>query len=36
MKHKGNWNYMFFDDNDVTEFVKTKMPEYYDYLHLYP
>ena len=31
MKHKGNWNYMFFDDNDVTEFIKTKMPEYYDY-----
>lgn len=31
MKHKGNWNYMFFDDNDVTEFVKTKMPEYYEF-----
>ena len=24
-----NWNYMFFDDNEIVTFVKTKMPEYY-------
>lgn len=24
-----NWNYMFFDDDDILDFIKTKMPEYY-------
>tara|TARA_B100000900_G_C20531778_1_gene696650 strand:- start:140 stop:817 length:678 start_codon:yes stop_codon:yes gene_type:complete len=31
MKHKNNWNYLFFDDNDIVEFIKTKMPTYYDF-----
>jgi len=30
-----HWNYMFFDDNDIENFVKTKMPKYYNvYTHL--
>lgn len=24
------WNYMFFDDADIIEFIKTKTPEYYE------
>lgn len=24
-----NWNYMFFDDEDILEFIQMKMPEYY-------
>ena len=25
-----NWNYMFFTDYDISQFIKTKTPEYYD------
>ena len=31
MKHKHNWNYLFFDDNDIVEFIKNKMPAYYEF-----
>tara|TARA_B100000282_G_scaffold239491_1_gene182222 strand:+ start:867 stop:1547 length:681 start_codon:yes stop_codon:yes gene_type:complete len=31
MKHKNNWNYLFFDDNDIVKFIQTKMPTYYDF-----
>lgn len=31
IKYKSNWNYMFFDDSDIIAFMKTKMPEYYDF-----
>lgn len=25
-----HWNYMFFTDEDIVEFIQTKMPEYYE------
>lgn len=28
--HNPNWNYMFFSDNDIVNFIHDKMPEYYD------
>jgi len=30
-----DWNYMFFDDNEIVTFIKTKMPEHYNtFVHL--
>ena len=31
LKHKSNWNYLFFDDDDIVLFFKEKMPDYYDF-----
>lgn len=31
LKYKSNWNYLFFDDDDIILFFKEKMPEYYDF-----
>ncbi len=30
VEHNSNFNYMFFTDQDICEFVTTKMPEYQD------
>tara|TARA_B100000035_G_scaffold143051_1_gene121767 strand:- start:12975 stop:13655 length:681 start_codon:yes stop_codon:yes gene_type:complete len=31
MKFKGNWNYLFFDDDSITSFFKNNMPQYYEF-----
>ena len=35
LKYKSNWNYLFFDDDDIILFFKEKMPDYMIFLLVY-